>query len=152
MTVEQAMSDFSALPFDDQLKLVQAIWGRLPESSTLELSDAARSELARPVASYTAAPSTRGLKLSFAQKCGRLIHDCDYHQLLLNKLHGGIASVLCALEQKDVFGPMLLPMTTEQRNAAMKIFLELQPERHEETGQLCACIGSSYLYVDSALF
>lgn len=58
MTVEQAMSDFSALPFDDQLKLVQAIWGRLPESSTLELSDAARSELARPVASYTAAPST----------------------------------------------------------------------------------------------
>lgn len=58
----------------------------------------------------------------------------------------------CALEQKDVFGPMLLPMTTEQRNAAMKIFLELQPERHEETGQLCACIGSSYLYVDSALF
>lgn len=47
---------------------------------------------------------------------------------------------------------MLLPLTTEQRNAAMKIFLELQPERHEEAGQLCACIGSSYLYVDSALF
>ena len=58
MTVEQAISDVSALPLDDQLKVVQAIWDRLPESSTLALSDAARSELARRVASYTADPST----------------------------------------------------------------------------------------------
>jgi putative addiction module component (TIGR02574 family) len=58
MTVEQAISDISSLPFDDQLKVVQAIWDRLPESSTLALSDAARSELARRVANYTADPTT----------------------------------------------------------------------------------------------
>lgn len=52
MSVEQAISDISALPLDDQLKVVQAIWDRLPESSTLALSDAAHSELARRVASY----------------------------------------------------------------------------------------------------
>ena len=54
MTVEQAISDISSLPVDDQLKVVQAIWDRLPESSMLPLSDAARSELVRRVASYTA--------------------------------------------------------------------------------------------------
>lgn len=58
MTVEQAISDISLLPLDDQLKVVQAIWDRLPESSTLALSDAARSELVRRVAIYTAAPTT----------------------------------------------------------------------------------------------
>lgn len=58
MTVEQAISDISLLPLDDQLKVVQAIWDRLPESSTLALSDAARSELVRRVASYTAAPTS----------------------------------------------------------------------------------------------
>lgn len=58
MTVEQAISDISSLPLDDQLKVVQAIWDRLPESSTLALSDAARCELARRVASYTADPTT----------------------------------------------------------------------------------------------
>jgi putative addiction module component (TIGR02574 family) len=58
MTVEQAISDISSLPVDDQLKVVQAIWDRLPESSTLPLSDAARSELVRRVANYTADPTS----------------------------------------------------------------------------------------------
>lgn len=58
MTVEQAISDISSLPVDDQLKVVQAIWDRLPESSTLALSDAARSELIRRVASYSADPTS----------------------------------------------------------------------------------------------
>jgi putative addiction module component (TIGR02574 family) len=58
MTVEQAISDISSLPLDDQLKVVQAIWDRLPESSAPALSEAARSELARRVASYTANPTT----------------------------------------------------------------------------------------------
>jgi putative addiction module component (TIGR02574 family) len=58
MTVEQAISDISSLPFDDQLKVVQAIWDRLPESSTLSLSDASRNELVCRVASYTADPTT----------------------------------------------------------------------------------------------
>lgn len=46
----------------------------------------------------------------------------------------------------------LFPLTAEQRNAAMEIFLELQPENLHETGQRCAQVGSSRLYVDSALF
>jgi len=58
MTVEQAISDISSLPLDDQLKVVQAIWDRLPESATPTLNDAARNELARRVASYTADPTT----------------------------------------------------------------------------------------------
>lgn len=58
MTVEQAIADISALPLDDQLKVVQAIWDRLPESSVPALSNAARAELARRVSSYTADPST----------------------------------------------------------------------------------------------
>lgn len=58
MTVEQAIADISSLPVDDQLKVVQAIWDRLPESSTLALSDAARSELIRRVASYSADPTS----------------------------------------------------------------------------------------------
>lgn len=58
MTTEQAISDISALPLDDQLKADQVIWDKLPESSTLALGDAARDELACRVASYTADPST----------------------------------------------------------------------------------------------
>jgi putative addiction module component (TIGR02574 family) len=58
MTVEQAISDISSLPVDDQLRVVQAIWDRLPESSTLALSDAAHSELMRRIGNYTADPST----------------------------------------------------------------------------------------------
>jgi putative addiction module component (TIGR02574 family) len=58
MTAEQAISDISALPIDDQLRVVQAIWDRLPETSTLSLGDDARRELERRVAKYTADPST----------------------------------------------------------------------------------------------
>ena len=58
MTAEQAISDISALPFDEQLKVVQAIWDRLPDSSTLKPTDDARRELERRVASYTSDPST----------------------------------------------------------------------------------------------
>ncbi len=58
MTVEQAISDISALPVDEQLRVVQAIWVRLPESSTLTLSDDAQKELNRRVAKYTAEPTT----------------------------------------------------------------------------------------------
>ena len=58
MTAEQAVSDISALPVDEQLRVVQAIWNRLPESSTLTLSDDAQRELNRRIAKYTADPST----------------------------------------------------------------------------------------------
>ena len=58
MTADQAISNISELPFDEQLKVVQAVWDRLPESSTLTLNDNARKELDRRVASYNSGPST----------------------------------------------------------------------------------------------
>lgn len=58
MTVEQAISVISALPVEEQLRVVQAIWDRLPESATLTPSDDARRELERRVAKYTTDPST----------------------------------------------------------------------------------------------
>jgi hypothetical protein len=33
MTAEQAIADISALPIDDQLRVVQAIWDRLPDNA-----------------------------------------------------------------------------------------------------------------------
>ena len=58
MSVEQVIADISALPLEDQLKVVQAIWDRLPDSSSLEIGDAARHELDRRVARYHGDPTT----------------------------------------------------------------------------------------------
>ncbi|MEX0867103.1 MAG: addiction module protein [Pirellulales bacterium] len=52
MTVEQAISDISALPPEDQLRVVQAIWDRLPTQLGTELTPAQRQELDRRWASY----------------------------------------------------------------------------------------------------
>jgi len=58
MTAEQAISNICEFPFDEQLKVVQAIWDRLPEASALTLNDNARREMDRRVASYNSDPST----------------------------------------------------------------------------------------------
>jgi len=58
MTVEQAINDISALPPNDQLRIVQAIWDRLPEGVGTELTDLQRAELDRRWAKYKANPST----------------------------------------------------------------------------------------------
>jgi len=58
MTVEQAISDISALPPNDQLRIVQAIWDRLPAGVGTELTDSQRAELDRRWAAYKADPST----------------------------------------------------------------------------------------------
>jgi putative addiction module component (TIGR02574 family) len=68
MTAEQAISDISALPFDEQLRVVRAIWSNLPESTTLALSGDARRELDRRVARYTADPSTLLTEAQFREK------------------------------------------------------------------------------------
>ncbi len=47
MTVEQAINDISAMPPSDQLRVVQAIWDRLPDGVGTELSDLQRAELDR---------------------------------------------------------------------------------------------------------
>lgn len=58
MTVEQAVNDISALPPGDQLRIVQAIWGRLADGVGTELSDSQRAELDRRWSEYKADPST----------------------------------------------------------------------------------------------
>lgn len=58
MTVEQAINDISAMPPSDQLRVVQAIWDRLPDGVGTELSDMQRAELDRRWAEYKANPST----------------------------------------------------------------------------------------------
>ncbi|MBX3419280.1 MAG: addiction module protein [Pirellulaceae bacterium] len=58
MTIEQVLKDVSALPPSDQLRVVQAIWDRLPEGVGFELSAAQQAELNRRWAEYQANPSS----------------------------------------------------------------------------------------------
>jgi putative addiction module component (TIGR02574 family) len=58
MTVEQAISDISALPPSDQLRIVQAIRDQLADGVGTDLSDSQRAELDRRWAEYKADPST----------------------------------------------------------------------------------------------
>ena len=58
MTVEQVINHISALPPSDQLRVVQAIWDRLPKDVGTELSAAQQAELYRRWAEYKADPSS----------------------------------------------------------------------------------------------
>lgn len=58
MSVEQTINEISALPPNDQLRIVQAIWDRLADGVGTELSDPQRAELDRRWAEYKADPST----------------------------------------------------------------------------------------------
>ena len=58
MTVEQAINDISALPPNDQLRIIQAIWDRLADGVGTDLSDSQRAELDRRWVEYKADPST----------------------------------------------------------------------------------------------
>ena len=58
MTVEQAINDISALPPNEQLLIVQAIWDQLPAQVGTELSADQRAELDRRWAEYKANPSS----------------------------------------------------------------------------------------------
>lgn len=57
MTLEQVINDISALPPSDQLRVVQAIWDRLPKDVGTELSETQQAELDRRWAEYKADPS-----------------------------------------------------------------------------------------------
>jgi len=57
MTLEQVINDISALPPSDQLRVVQAIWDRLPKDVGTELSGTQQAELDRRWAEYKADPS-----------------------------------------------------------------------------------------------
>ncbi len=58
MTVEQAISDIVSLPIDDQLRVVQAIWDRMPQDAGTALTDRQRAELDRRLADYRANPDS----------------------------------------------------------------------------------------------
>jgi putative addiction module component (TIGR02574 family) len=58
MTVEQAISDISSLPLEEQLLVVQAIWDRMPQDAGTTLSDQQRAELDRRLANYRANPDS----------------------------------------------------------------------------------------------
>ena len=58
MTVDQAINGISALPPNDQLRIIQAIWNRLADGVGTDLSDSQRAELDRRWAEYQADPST----------------------------------------------------------------------------------------------
>ena len=58
MTVEQAISDIASLPLDDQLRVVQAIWDRMPQDAGTSLTDQQRAELDRRLAGYRASPDS----------------------------------------------------------------------------------------------
>lgn len=58
MTVEQAISHISTLSPFDQLRVVQAIWDRLPDEFGTALSPLQREELDRRWAEYKTDPST----------------------------------------------------------------------------------------------
>tara|TARA_R110002073_G_C9362565_1_gene571582 strand:- start:346 stop:570 length:225 start_codon:yes stop_codon:yes gene_type:complete len=58
MTVEQAISDISSLPLEEQLLVVQAIWDRMPQDAGTTLTDQQRAELDRRWESYRANPDS----------------------------------------------------------------------------------------------
>ena len=68
MTVEQAINDISALPPSDQIRVVQAIWDRLPKDAGTELSAAQQAELDRRWAEYKADPSSALTEKEFRER------------------------------------------------------------------------------------
>ncbi len=68
MTVEQVINDISALPPSDQIRVVQAIWDRLPKDAGTELSAAQQAELDRRWAEYKADPSSALTEEEFRER------------------------------------------------------------------------------------
>ena len=58
MTLEQVINEIAALSPNDQLRLVQEIWNRLPMDAGTELTPAQQAELDRRWAEYRNDPST----------------------------------------------------------------------------------------------
>jgi len=58
MTLEQAISDIASLPVEDQIRVVQTIWDRLPQHAGTTLTDNQRAELDRRLANYRENPDS----------------------------------------------------------------------------------------------
>ncbi len=68
MTVDQVMRNISALPPLDQLRIVQAIWDRLPDELGTELSVEQRQELDRRWEEYQRDPSSALTEVEFREQ------------------------------------------------------------------------------------
>ncbi len=68
MTVEQVINDISALPPNDQLRIVQAIWDRLPKDIGTGLSVAQQAELDRRWVEYKSDPSSALTEAEFRER------------------------------------------------------------------------------------
>ena len=58
MNIEQTISDISALPIGDRLRMVHAIWDTLPDDADLPVSPKQQAELDRRLAAHRDDPST----------------------------------------------------------------------------------------------
>ncbi len=58
MTVEQAISQISALPVDERIRIIQAIWNGLPEDAGTSLTSEQAAELDRRWAEFQANPDS----------------------------------------------------------------------------------------------
>lgn len=58
MNLEQTITDLSALPVGDRLRVVHAIWDTLPDDVDLSTTPRQQAELDRRLAAHRADPST----------------------------------------------------------------------------------------------
>ncbi len=58
MNLDQTISDLSALPIGDRLRVVHAIWDTLPDDVDLSTTSEQQAELDRRLAAHQADPST----------------------------------------------------------------------------------------------
>lgn len=68
MTLEQVISEVSALSLTDQLRLVQAIWDRLPKDVGTQLTPAQQLELDQRWSEYKNDPSTALTEEDFRER------------------------------------------------------------------------------------
>ena len=57
MNIDQTISDISALPIGDRLRVVHAIWDTLPDDVALSPSPEQQAEIDRRLAAHRADPS-----------------------------------------------------------------------------------------------
>jgi len=58
MNIEQTISELSALPINDRLRIVHAIWDTLPEDVDLTPTPEQQAELARRLAAHRCDPTS----------------------------------------------------------------------------------------------
>lgn len=68
MTVEQAISNIEQLPLEDQLRVIQEIWDRMPQKAGTALTDRQRAELDRRLANYREDPDSSLTESQFREQ------------------------------------------------------------------------------------